>query len=140
MVRVQTHPPMESRNEYLVNKYKDRWLWCSHCRCAIVKYTCCGNTTCNAGGCDKCDETYDEVSEMRDSKLVPSIDQIAGARDMQRKDDLRYYMEHKESIVEEPVWWNHVQESFRKTGIPLMIPSEEEIKNFKPEKSFWDMP
>lgn len=157
MVRVQTHPPMNpvdalfnatpqelgeaavkgARLQQLVEKYKDRWFWCTLCRCASVGYLCCHGSTCNGGGCDKCDNTYEEVRELERENLAPTIDQIAGAREAQRKFDLDWYMRSKKSIEEEPEWFKRVQESFKYTDVPLMIPTEEEQKNWQPPTELW---
>lgn len=74
----------------LIEKYKNCWKWCTLCRCPTVIYTCCGNTICNGGGCNKCDETYEETNEIIRNKLAPTIDQIVNAIEDQRKFDLHY--------------------------------------------------
>ena len=37
----------------------ERWFYCSLCHTAAYDFECCENTSCNAGGCDHCEDRYE---------------------------------------------------------------------------------
>jgi len=39
----------------------DKWSWCGLCNCIIISCEFCDNTSCNCGGCDKCDERFSKA-------------------------------------------------------------------------------
>lgn len=44
--------------------YGMKWYYCTVCRTAAVHYDCCGNSSCNAGGCEKCIPNSDYITEL----------------------------------------------------------------------------
>lgn len=50
------------------NKYEI--FRCDLCECFSLKYPCCGNTTCNCGGCDKCKEDDKEFRECKTTEYA----------------------------------------------------------------------
>jgi len=46
-------------------KWKDKYRisWCNHCDTAIIVCPECKNTTCNGGGCDQCNEDFDDFNK-----------------------------------------------------------------------------
>ena len=45
------------------SKYKVKW--CELCETAIVVCPTCGNTSCNSGGCDSCNDDFDEFNKSK---------------------------------------------------------------------------
>jgi hypothetical protein len=42
------------------------WLWCETCECACVKCEVCKNISCSGGGCEVCDELFEEAIRLSD--------------------------------------------------------------------------
>lgn len=48
------------------------WFFCEQCDSVEYHFNCCGNSSCNAGGCDQCRGTFDEVvAAMRAGEVPP---------------------------------------------------------------------
>ncbi len=47
------------------------WFYCTLCATVAYDFECCKGTSCNAGGCDKCAEIWDEVSRRVDAGEHP---------------------------------------------------------------------
>lgn len=39
----------------------DNWFYCPGCETVAYRFDCCGHTSCNGGGCERCNELWDEV-------------------------------------------------------------------------------
>lgn len=61
-------------------KFEGRWFYCELCGTVAIKMPCCGNTSCNGGGCDKCDKDWEEAREMIHNGTAPSADSIPHAK------------------------------------------------------------
>lgn len=50
------------------------WTYCEQCRELVYQFACCGNTTCNGGGCAKCDGIWDEAQErIADGRALAAV-------------------------------------------------------------------
>jgi hypothetical protein len=48
------------------NEFNGRTFeWCEHCECVSLYYECCGNSSCNCGGCEKCEEDDEAFSKSK---------------------------------------------------------------------------
>lgn len=43
---------------------KENWFYCTGCAHVSYRFDCCGNSSCNGGGCDKCKEFRDHVYKL----------------------------------------------------------------------------
>jgi hypothetical protein len=50
-------------------KFKNKYdiFWCDLCETAYIKCPACGNSSCNGGGCVKCDEVFSQFSKVSDN-------------------------------------------------------------------------
>lgn len=54
----------------------EMWFWCGQCDEPAVKCYICHNTSCNGGGCEYCNNLFNEVTELINNRLAPSKDTI----------------------------------------------------------------
>lgn len=56
---------------------EENWFWCDLCECRSYHYDCeCHGTTCNAGGCEKCDCLYELAKEAERNGTAPSEESL----------------------------------------------------------------
>lgn len=60
----------------MAHKFDGRWFFCELCDTVSLRLPCCGNTTCNGGGCEKCDKEWDEAWEMIHNGTAPKKEDI----------------------------------------------------------------
>ncbi len=53
-----------------------RWFYCELCESPAIKCNYCENTSCNGGGCDKCNDDFNEVTQLINDGLAPDKDTI----------------------------------------------------------------
>lgn len=56
----------------------ENWVWCELCQTVAYKLPCCGNPTCNGGGCTNpiCDEIWIVAQEAIKLGNHPSKDKL----------------------------------------------------------------
>jgi hypothetical protein len=53
---------------------RENWFFCPNCEQVAYKFDCCGNTSCNGGGCDLCNEIWDEVWRLIRIGAAPQLE------------------------------------------------------------------
>lgn len=52
------------------------WFYCGGCETASYKFDCCGNSSCNGGGCEQCTEAWEEVWRRIKSGEAPTKERL----------------------------------------------------------------
>ena len=55
---------------------KENWFFCEQCDTIAYKLDCCSNTSCNGGGCEQCNELWEEVHELIRNGNAPSKESV----------------------------------------------------------------
>lgn len=55
---------------------KASWFHCGLCDTVAYKFSCCGNSTCNGGGCHKCRDSWDEAWRLIEAGDHPPLDEM----------------------------------------------------------------
>lgn len=59
---------------HLTSLKDENWRICGTCGdCVAYKYECCGNTSCNGGGCDVCHDLHNEIRLRIEYGLHPLV-------------------------------------------------------------------
>lgn len=44
--------------------FEGQWYWCSVCETPAISCNHCNNSSCNAGGCEKCHDAFNVIMKM----------------------------------------------------------------------------
>ena len=60
---------MDQPNKYIGEAWKELWPigYCDLCHCFQIACKDCGNSSCNGGGCMKCDDAFNEFNELENA-------------------------------------------------------------------------
>ena len=47
-----------------------KWYWCELCKCPCIRCEVCGGISCSGGGCDECEEKFDNAISMVNSGAI----------------------------------------------------------------------
>ena len=60
----------------MIELKQENWFYCGTCDTIAYRLECCGNTSCNGGGCTKCTELWDEVWRVINAGKAPAKDSV----------------------------------------------------------------
>ena len=82
---------------------EENWFYCCLCRAMSYKLNCCGNTTCNGGGCEKCRDLWDEATKMIHEGTCPRIEDVP-----HHKSDVKAWLKASMKGYDSPEWQEYL--------------------------------
>lgn len=66
----------QNNNNLDMSIFKNEWFYCTLCETVAIHFRCCGNSSCNGGGCSVCVPYFPTIDKMFADGTIPQISEV----------------------------------------------------------------